>query len=106
VGLIHTARLPSRSKSEYQYNPFDDDDGKQSAEETAPKFEIAHNYICYFVLNRRCFKALGFDDYLESHGDGLQILRYNLTTAYTTHLDWIEDKVSTFMAVPSFTGID
>ena len=27
---------------------------------------------------------LGFDEYIESHGDGLQILRYNLTTAYST----------------------
>jgi hypothetical protein len=60
--------------------------------------KIAHNSICYFVLNRRCFKALGFDEYSESHGDGLQILRYNLTTAYTPHMDWIEDKVSTFLA--------
>jgi hypothetical protein len=87
VGLIHTARLPSRSKSEYQYNPLDG--GKQSAEETASKFEIAHNFISYFALNRRCFKALGFDEYMESHGDGLQILRYNLTKAYSTHMDWI-----------------
>ena len=68
------------------------DGRKQSTEETASKFEIAHNSICYFVLNRRCFKALGFDEYVESHGDGLQILRYNLTTAYTTHMDYIDDK--------------
>ncbi len=33
---------------------------------------------------RRCFEVLGFDEYTESHGDGLQILRYNLTTAYST----------------------
>lgn len=42
-------------------------------------------------IKKRCFKALGFDEYLESHGDGLQILRYNVTTAYNSHLDWIED---------------
>jgi hypothetical protein len=46
------------------------------------------------LLCRRCFKALGFDEYFESYGDGLQILRYNVTTAYNSHMDWIEDKVS------------
>ena len=44
-------------------------------------------------VKKRCFAALGFDEYIESHGDGLQILRYNLTTAYNTHLDYFEDKV-------------
>jgi len=34
--------------------------------------------------------VLGFDEYIESHADGLQILRYNLTTAYIPHLDWID----------------
>jgi len=42
----------------------------------------------------RSFQALGFDEYLESHGDGLQILRYNVTTAYNSHLDWIADSDS------------
>jgi hypothetical protein len=42
-------------------------------------------------VKKRCFSALGFDQYLESHGDGLQILRYNVTTAYNSHLDWIAD---------------
>lgn len=41
-------------------------------------------------LNRRCFDVLGFDEYIESHADGLQILRYNLTKAYIPHLDWID----------------
>lgn len=36
----------------------------------------------------RCFDVLGFDEYLEGHADGLQILRYNLTTAYIPHMDW------------------
>eukprot|EP00339_Tiarina_fusa_P021934 CAMPEP_0117010004 /NCGR_PEP_ID=MMETSP0472-20121206/8932_1 /TAXON_ID=693140 ORGANISM="Tiarina fusus, Strain LIS" /NCGR_SAMPLE_ID=MMETSP0472 /ASSEMBLY_ACC=CAM_ASM_000603 /LENGTH=630 /DNA_ID=CAMNT_0004712435 /DNA_START=85 /DNA_END=1977 /DNA_ORIENTATION=+ len=44
------------------------------------------------IVKKRCFAALGFDEYWESHGDGLQILRYNLTTAYNTHLDYFEDK--------------
>lgn len=34
---------------------------------------------------------LGFDTYTEGHSDGLQILRYNLTTAYIPHMDWIDD---------------
>ena len=43
-------------------------------------------------VKKRCFKLLGFDQYWESHGDGLQILRYNISKAYNSHLDWIEDK--------------
>jgi len=39
---------------------------------------------------RRCFDVLGFDKYIESFSDGLQILRYNLTTAYNKHMDWIQ----------------
>jgi hypothetical protein len=34
---------------------------------------------------------VSFDEYIEGMGDGLQILRYNLTTAYTAHMDWIDD---------------
>lgn len=44
------------------------------------------------LVKRRCFKALGFDEYWDTMGDGLQILRYNRTTAYNSHLDYIEDK--------------
>lgn len=43
-------------------------------------------------VKKRCFEALGFDEYWESFGDGLQILRYNVSKAYNSHLDWIEDK--------------
>ena len=35
--------------------------------------------------------TLGFDEYHESFTDGLQVLRYNRTTAYIPHLDWIDD---------------
>ena len=51
---------------------------------------------CGFLLSpyRRCFSALGFDKYEESYSDGLQILRYNVSKAYNSHLDWIEDTVS------------
>ena len=33
----------------------------------------------------------GFDEYEESLTDGLQVLRYNKTTEYIPHLDWIDD---------------
>jgi len=42
-------------------------------------------------IKQRCFEALGFDEYIESHSDGLQILRYNVSKAYNSHLDFIED---------------
>jgi hypothetical protein len=38
----------------------------------------------------RGFQVLGFDEYIESFSDGLQILRYNLTTAYVPHMDYID----------------
>jgi hypothetical protein len=31
------------------------------------------------------------DEYHESYADGLQVLRYNKTTAYIPHMDWIDD---------------
>lgn len=43
-------------------------------------------------IKRRCFDVLGFDEYIESHSDGLQILRYNVSKAYNSHLDFIEDR--------------
>lgn len=45
-------------------------------------------------VKRRCFSALGFDEYWESHADGLQILRYNVTAAYNSHMDWIDDNAN------------
>ena len=41
-------------------------------------------------LKRRAFDLLGIFPYDETLADGLQILRYNQTTAYIDHLDWIE----------------
>jgi hypothetical protein len=43
------------------------------------------------AVKRRCMDVLGFDEYEESLTDGLQVLRYNKTTAYIPHLDWIDD---------------
>ena len=43
------------------------------------------------AVKRRCMNVLGFDEYEESLTDGLQVLRYNKTTAYVPHLDWIDD---------------
>lgn len=43
------------------------------------------------AVKHRCMSVLGFDEYEESFTDGLQVLRYNKTTAYVPHLDWIDD---------------
>ena len=43
------------------------------------------------AVKRRCMHILGFDTYTEGLTDGLQVLRYNKTTAYIPHLDWIDD---------------
>jgi len=45
-------------------------------------------------LKRRGMTLLGFDTYEERFTDGLQILRYNETTAYNSHLDWMNPKES------------
>jgi hypothetical protein len=40
---------------------------------------------------------LGFDDLdwsVKGHDDGLQVLRYNKTTAYTPHMDYMVDKTN------------
>jgi hypothetical protein len=41
--------------------------------------------------NHNSVELSGFDEYEESLTDGLQVLRYNMTTAYVPHLDWIDD---------------
>jgi hypothetical protein len=43
------------------------------------------------LVKKRCLEILGYDEYIESHGDGLQILRYNHTTAYIPHMDNLDD---------------
>mmetsp|Transcript_14450 Transcript_14450/g.19826 ORF Transcript_14450/g.19826 Transcript_14450/m.19826 type:complete len:637 (+) Transcript_14450:1-1911(+) len=40
-------------------------------------------------IKRRSFDMLGIFPFDESFSDGLQVLRYNLSTAYDTHMDWI-----------------
>lgn len=42
-------------------------------------------------VKKRSFDVLGFDEYHESMADGLQVLRYNVSTAYISHMDWIDD---------------
>lgn len=42
-------------------------------------------------VKKRSLEVLGFDEYVESYTDGLQVLRYNKTTAYIPHMDWIDD---------------
>ena len=41
-------------------------------------------------LKQRGFSMLGLPRYDEELADGLQILRYNQSTAYISHLDWID----------------
>jgi len=41
-------------------------------------------------IKKRSFELLGIRPYDESFADGIQILRYNQTTAYISHMDWIE----------------
>lgn len=43
------------------------------------------------AVKKRSLEMLGFDEYVESYTDGLQVLRYNKTTAYIPHMDWIDD---------------
>jgi hypothetical protein len=43
------------------------------------------------AVKERSLSLLGFDEYVESYTDGLQVLRYNKTTAYIPHMDWIDD---------------
>eukprot|EP01041_Mallomonas_annulata_P007927 gene7927-16219_t len=42
------------------------------------------------LLKRRSFELLGIQPYDETYADGLQILRYNVSTAYISHMDWID----------------
>jgi hypothetical protein len=41
-------------------------------------------------IKRRCLTVLGFDEYIEGHTDGLQILRYNTSKAYIAHQDYMD----------------
>jgi hypothetical protein len=49
------------------------------------------------AIKKRCMEILGYDEYIESHGDGLQILRYKETTAYIPH---VVRSVVWFIVVP------
>lgn len=40
-------------------------------------------------VKKRIFEAIGFDEYLTGHDDGLQVLRYNESTAYVQHMDYL-----------------
>ena len=46
-------------------------------------------------VKKRCMSLLGFDEYIEGHTDGLQVLRYNTTTAYIPHMDYMTDNSGT-----------
>ena len=48
-------------------------------------------YYYYCKRNRRVFELAGFDDYWPWMAEGLQVLRYNTTKAYTNHYDYFEE---------------
>lgn len=49
-----------------------------------------HSPIFAANTNRRCLDTLGFDEYWNSHTDGLQILRYQNNQAYIAHHDYLK----------------
>lgn len=51
---------------------------------------LSHSFL--WCQTRRIFELLGFDEYWDGHDDGLQILRYNESTAYIQHMDYLQDK--------------
>jgi hypothetical protein len=60
-------------------------------------------------LKQRIIQILGMDGHVQrewkGHDDGLQILRYNVTTAYAPHLDYLQDSpASAFNYDSSGTG--
>lgn len=57
-----------------------------------------HGKVAMTVKNR-CLEILGFDHYDDSFTDGLQVLRYNKTTAYIPHMDWIGKIYHSFFAI-------
>ena len=47
------------------------------------------------AIKTRGFHLLGFEDYRPELSDGLQVLRYNTSKAYTPHLDYLKDRKGT-----------
>jgi hypothetical protein len=45
-------------------------------------------------IKLRAVKLLGMEPYDDEMTDGLQVLRYNVSTAYITHTDYLEDNGS------------
>jgi hypothetical protein len=65
----HRIKRSTTGTKEYSiYNKRTSENGFDTHGETALK------------VKRRCLSTLGFDEYIEGHTDGLQILRYNTTT--------------------------
>jgi hypothetical protein len=64
----------------------------RSASASPPHSPCGSVFILSPMANHHnCIQWSGFDEYEESLTDGLQVLRYNKTTAYVPHLDWIDD---------------
>jgi hypothetical protein len=86
--LIRTARRPCKSSGEFCF-----------VFRSEMRYHVANP--CQTIVSRsnpfpyapsRCFDVLGFDEYLEGHADGLQILRYNVSNAYTAHMDYMTSR--------------
>jgi hypothetical protein len=77
----HRIKRSTTGTKEYSiYNKRTSENGFDTHGETALK------------VKRRCLSTLGFDEYIEGHTDGLQILRYNTTTAYIPHMDYMTER--------------
>jgi hypothetical protein len=61
---------------------------------------MSQNFYLLFLRGcRRCFSVLGFDEYIEGHSDGLQILRYNQTKVSNF---WLAGAMSCFVGQPAY----
>jgi prolyl 4-hydroxylase len=75
----HRIKRSSTGASGYNINPTRT---SESGYDTSGATAVA--------IKKRCFDVLGFDEYIESHSDGLQMLRYNVSKAYNSHMDYID----------------
>jgi hypothetical protein len=64
-------------------------DGKVFSQRTSDNAWDTHGKLAK-KIKRRCLAMLGFDEYWESHTDGLQILRYQNAQAYVPHADYLD----------------
>lgn len=76
----HRLKRSSTGRSGYNVNPT----------RTSDNAFDTHSHTA-MTIKERCFKTLGIFEYEDEVSDGLQVLRYNISTAYVDHMDWIDD---------------